>query len=255
MWQLYDEILESIPRNLTIQAGVLGSYEGLIRSELGSGLGTFITLDTRPYELIRNKINQPIIDTAKLIKSFNFAEACLGQAAINAYYNSPSIARMNGVEFPNHVHGENRLSDPFIAYQNEIKGRKVAVVGHFPYLEKLFSPICDLRIINPFEEFYGDYPKEACEYILPECDYVFLTCATFANKSLPRLLEISQNAKVTMVGPSTPIVPLLFRYGIHDLSSFIILDNDMAYDIVSGMDGHKIYTSGQKVSLKNRNGS
>jgi uncharacterized protein (DUF4213/DUF364 family) len=97
----------------------------------------------------------------------------------------------------------------------------------------------------------GDYPSEACEYILPECDFVFLSCTTFADKSLPRMLELSLKAQVTMVGPSTPIAPILFQYGINDFSSFIILNNDMAYDIIAGMDGHRIYTTGQKVSFRN----
>ena len=177
-------------------------------------------------------------------------EASAGHAAINAYYNNPEIARANGVNFSDARRVEDRMYDPFIMSQNEIKGKKVAVIGHFPYLESLFEPICDLSIIS-WEPQEGDYPIPACEYILPECDYVYISSSTITDKTLPRMLELSQKARrVTLVGPSTPLAPVLFDYGISELSGFIIKDNALAFRITAGAENVKIYSAGQKVSFK-----
>ncbi|MCI1969078.1 MAG: DUF364 domain-containing protein [Clostridium luticellarii] len=70
-------------------------------------------------------------------------------------------------------------------------------------------------------------------------------------KTLPRMLELSKDAEcVTVVGPGTPLAPVLFNYGIEDLSGFIIKDRQLAFRIASGAENVKIYSSGQKVRFK-----
>lgn len=97
----------------------------------------------------------------------------------------------------------------------------------------------------------GDYPIAACEYLLPQCDYVYLTNVCILEKTLPRMLELSKDAeRITMVGPGTPLAPALFNYGIEDLSGFMIKDQQLAFRIVSGAENVKIYNAGQKVSFK-----
>ncbi|MNI90759.1 hypothetical protein D3C73_1483230 [compost metagenome] len=85
---------------------------------------------------------------------------------------------------------------------------------------------------------------------MPEAEYVVITSTALINKALPRLLQLSAQAKVIMVGPSTPMAPVLRRFGISDLSGFVIKDGDKARRICSGHESLKIYTSGQKVSLR-----
>ncbi|MBR6447029.1 MAG: hypothetical protein IKS74_00925, partial [Methanomicrobium sp.] len=77
----------------------------------------------------------------------------------------------------------------------------------------------------------------------------YFTCASIVDKSLPRILELSENAKkITMVGPATPLAVQFFDYGIDDLSAFVILDNERAKRIVSGAEFQRIYASGKKVN-------
>ena len=47
------------------------------------------------------------------------------------------------------------MNDPFIMSQKEIRGKKVVTIGHFPYLEKLFEPICELAIIEREPDING----------------------------------------------------------------------------------------------------
>lgn len=250
MWELYDALINGIPENFITDELICGNHHSYIRSGNGSGIASARPYETRMPMFTKNLIGLPLREVATCVKSWNFIEAAIGSAAINAYYNNPQVARDNGVEFSDTKRVEDRLYDPFIMSQNEVKGKKVAVVGHFPHLESLLEPICDFSIIE-WEPLDGDYPMPSCEYLLPECDYVYLTCTSIVDKTLPRLLELSKNAKrITMVGPGTPLAPVLFDYGIGDLSGFMIKDNLRAFRIVAGAEKVKIFTAGQKVALK-----
>jgi uncharacterized protein (DUF4213/DUF364 family) len=250
MWKIYDDLIKGIPENLTVDELVTGSLTSYVRSGNGAGVASFRNYETRMPMFAKDLIGAPLREVATCAKSWNFVEASIGVAAINAYYNNPEVARNNGVEFSDSKRIEDRVFDPFIMSQNEIKGKKVAVVGHFPHLENLFEPICDLSIIE-WEPEEGDYPISASEYLLPECDYVYLTCACIMDKTFPRMLELSKNAKrITMAGPATPLAPVLFDYGIDNLSGFMIKDQTRAYRIISGAEKVRIYAAGQKVSFK-----
>ncbi|MBU1107039.1 MAG: hypothetical protein KKB51_10255 [Candidatus Riflebacteria bacterium] len=49
------------------------------------------------------------------------------------------------------------------------------------------------------------------------------------------LLELSKNAqKVTVVGPSTTLAPLLFDYGVRDLSGFVVKNFEKATRMIKG---------------------
>ncbi len=250
MWQIYDALINGIPENLIVDELICGNGTSFVRSGNGSGISGFRPYETRMPMFSKNLIGASLREAATSVKSWNFAEASVGLAAINSYYNNPSVARKNGVDFSDARRVEDRMFSPFIMSQNEVRGKRIAVVGHFPYLEKLFEPICDLSIIswNPQE---GDFPLSASEYLLPGSDYVYITSASIADKTLPRMLELSKNAqRITIVGPTTPLAPVFFDYGIADLSGFIIKDNPLAFRIIAGAERVRIYTAGQKVSFK-----
>jgi len=250
MWEIYDALIHGIPEDYITDEIICGTIHSYVRSGEGVGIASFRPYETRMPMFTKNLIGLSLREVATCIKSWNFVEASIGAAAINAYYNNPVVARENRVDFSAAMRVEDRKFDPFIMSQNEVKGKKVAVVGHFPHLESLLEPICDFAIIE-WDPEEGDYPYPACEYLLPECDYVYLTCTSLVDKTLPRLLELSKNAKrITMVGPGTPLAPVLFDYGLGDLSGFIVKDTSRMARIVAGAEKVKIFIAGQKVALK-----
>jgi len=248
MWQLYDALIEGIPEECLVDEFICGTYAVLIRSGNGYGFSHILPGDTLP-EIMKKSLHMPLKKMAECIKSWNFIEASVGMAAINAWYNAPSTAANNGIALSGSLYSEDRLSDPFIAYQKVIKNKKVAVFGHFPYIEQLFRPVCDLAIIARQPE-QGDYPEAAAEYIVPASDFVILSCASLINKTLPRMLEIARTAYVIIVGPFTPLAPALFSFGVNDLSGFVVKDNAAAARIVSGWQREPIYKTGQKVTMR-----
>lgn len=250
MWEIYDILIEEIPEDRIVDELICGRHFAYVRSGDWVGISGIRYENTRSPVFSGNLIGAPLKEVAAAIKSWNFPEASVGMAAINAYYNNLCTARNNGVLFSDSKRVEDRMFDPFIAYQNQVKGKNVAVYGHFTKLESLIEPICNLSIIE-WAPQKGHYPISASEYILPQCDYVFLSNSSFIDKTLPRYIELSKNAaQITMVGPGTPLAPCLFDYGIDDLSGFIVKDNEKASRIAARSENVKIYSAGQKVAFK-----
>jgi uncharacterized protein (DUF4213/DUF364 family) len=173
-------------------------------------------------------------EAAAWVKSWDFDQAAVGLAVINAAINANPLT---GPDI-----------DAFNFFQEETIGKKVTVIGHFPYLENTLKD-AELTILerNPRP---GDLPDSAAEYVLPSQDYVFATGTTLINKTLPRLLELSPKAIVTIVGPSTPLTPSLFDYGIRALSGLIATNTPQLAAGIRGDACGQIFKSGtRKVNL------
>jgi uncharacterized protein (DUF4213/DUF364 family) len=242
VWELYDELIEAIPAEQCVDEALTGKYWTFVRAS-GGGAGLAMTLDkpARPRTLAENMTGMGLRELAAFSKSWNFEEASLGIAAINAWWNAPerkpAASSLNIGD-----------DDSFSFWRERVVGKKVAVIGHFPYLENKIGDVCELSILEkrPVE---GDFPDSACEYLLPEQDYVFATGVTLINKTLPRLLELSRHCGIILAGPSVPLAPPLFRRGVIDLQGFVILDAARCAAAVLG-EGHSgIFDTGGRVSL------
>jgi uncharacterized protein (DUF4213/DUF364 family) len=229
MWEIYDELIDGIAPGPRVDDSFIGEYWTMVRSGNSVGLAMTLHDSTRP-PLLDLSADDPacggitLRELAAAAKSWNFAEASLGMAAINAYWNSPErplVARAL----------ENGDAEAFSAWKSRVAGKKVAVIGHFFNLERTLGDICELSILER-RPGPGDYPDSAAEFLLPESDFVFATGVTFTNKTLPRLLELSRDATFILAGPSVPLAPPLFNRGVHDLQSLVITDPDLCAAIL-----------------------
>jgi uncharacterized protein (DUF4213/DUF364 family) len=281
MWTLYDKLIGEIPREYLVDEAIQGSHWTMVRSGGSVGLAMTLHVETRPWTLpdslrrvhtssacggtkgvypesntlqeqhtpsacggvVDSWTGMPLRDLAVAAKSWNFAEASLGMAAVNAYHNSPErplVARSL-------AHGED--IDAFTAYRQRAAGKKAAVIGHFHHLEKNLGDVCELSILEKRPSF-GDYPDSACEFLLPLQDYVFATGVTCINKTLPRLLELSRKTGLILAGPSVPMAPFLFAYGISDLQGFVVTDPALCRAVIAGENACAcIFDTGKRVSV------
>jgi len=248
MWDLYDDLINGISPDAIADEIISGwKYTAVIS---GSGCGIAGTLDAgyRQHILKRKTPGMPLRDLAVCIKSWDFQEASIGLAAINAWYNSTEHLSELGVAIAETKYTEDRKADPFIQMQREIAGKKVTVIGHFPYIDQLFRPVCDLSVIEKFYPDDGDYPEQAADFLLPGSDYVYISSYTVAEKVLPRYLELSKNAVVTIVGPSTPIAPILGKYGVNFAAGISLRNPEEVRSIALGHGG-STHSAGQKINV------
>lgn len=228
MWKIYDDLINSIPDDLTVIDGLVGLHWTLVRSERGTGAAMTLKGGQAGRDF-HDIVGMPLKELAAWIKSWNMIEASLGQAAMNTFLNTPDhVETVTGkplvkTEDPEEANG-------FKQFLPDIKGKNVAVIGHFPNIDALKS-ICHLSILERMPQA-DDYPDPACEYILSQQDVVFITGTAFINKTMPRLITLAQGARVILVGPSVPISPVLFQYGVDMIASTVLLDEAQTWKVV-----------------------
>ncbi len=245
MWELYDALIEGIPRDIVVTDSLVGTIWSAVCTQNGVGLALTAPQRTRPPVFFGDLRGMKLIDMAAHVKSWRFIEAGLGMAAINAFYNQPEQAKKNGVLLPVQNKQE---QDAFITSYEEIKGKRVCVIGHFPFLERRIRDICDLFILER-EPQNGDYPDTACEYLLPGADFVFITGSALINKTMRRLIQLSENAKTTLVGTSVPLAPALFDFNVDCLAGFMPTDNEGCWRIAAYDHENPLTNAGKRVRL------
>lgn len=245
-WKMYDRLIDGIPEDVLVEDYCIGSNWTLVKAKGNFGLALTVRQRAGTAHNDVKIIGEPLKKVAGLVKSWYFLEASVGLAAINAWYNTPDKMEKTGL-LEKDADGSDK-GDAFKVFGNAVAGKKVAVIGHFPYIEKRLKPICDLSILER-EPQKGDYPDSACEFILPEQDYVFITGMTLTNKTLPRLLELCENARVCLVGPSAPLSYILKDYGVYCVSGFCATDRETTAEAVRRGVKQELFKGGQMVNM------
>jgi uncharacterized protein (DUF4213/DUF364 family) len=113
------------------------------------------------------------------------------------------------------------------------KGKRIAIVGHFPFIRRLKREAKDLWVIekNPRE---GDFSEKEAEALIPQADVVGITGTAFTNHTLENLLELCDpQAYVILLGDTAPLSTVLFDYGINAVSGTKVIDPERALLCVS----------------------
>jgi uncharacterized protein len=80
----------------------------------------------------------------------------------------------------------------------------------------------------------GDLPAEAVQGVLPSADVVAITGSTLVNGTLEGLLALCRPASfVVVLGPTTPLSPILFDYGVDVVSGTQVVDTPRVLRFVS----------------------
>jgi hypothetical protein len=147
---------------------------------------------------------------AQGVLSSNPVEAAVGLATLNALL-PPQPALLANID----------AADWLITHGRE---RRVALVGHFPFIEELRPALAQLWVLE-LSPCPGEYPAEQAPEIIPQAEVVAITSSTLINHTLAGLLSlVSAEAKVMLLGPSTPLSPVLFQFGIDLLSGVQVID-------------------------------
>jgi len=151
-------------------------------------------------------------ELAEYARSDNPLEASIGVAAINSLLE---VDERQAVELN---------AGDLLASRGQ--GKNIALVGHFPFIPKLRQAAGHLWVIeqHPSE---GEYPAEAAADLIPQAQVVALTGSSLINHTLDHLLSLCKpDALVVLLGPSTPLSPVLFAHGASLLSGTLVVDED-----------------------------
>jgi uncharacterized protein len=236
--EIYDLLLESTQTDAVVREIVIGLTWTYCQVE-GIGLCMSPGQPTRTLPWSGTLVNQKVKDLAPWLKSWDSYQATIGMAVINAVINasSPLIA----AAAPLYPKTSANLA-VFEHFLPQIHGKKVVVVGRYPGISQYEQEV-DLKILER-QPTSQDFPDTACEYILPEADWVFLTATSIVNKTFPRLVELSQHAKLVLMGPTLPWIPEFAQMGIDYLAGVAVTQPELLKQTISEGGGTRIFETG-----------
>ena len=113
-------------------------------------------------------------------------------------------------------------------------GRRLAVVGRFPSLPRIRARAAEFLGAGAAPRG-GRPPGGRGPEVLPRADVVGITGSTLANGTLEGLLALCRpDAFVVLIGPTTPLSPLLFGHGVDVLCGMLVVDPET---VVEGLTG------------------
>ncbi len=226
--EYYNILLDSIPADTGLRVervvrGVAWTAAVLSDGSCGVGMRTSGESIPRRFETLEGL---SLRHAAEALLSWNLEEASEGLAVVNAWYNHSENADALGARYT-----DSAIEDLALA------GKTVGFVGHLvreggSMHPALLAPAKDWFILER-EPKPGDYPDSACEYRLPECDLVVITGSAAINKTMPRLLELAQNAEIVLTGPSVTLCPGLFALpGLRRLNASVITQRETMLEAI-----------------------
>ena len=210
---ILDNLLTSQLDDVPVRSVLVGARWTVVCSRYCGMAATLMDNHTHGHSQVRGVgrlHTKTARELAEYARSENLLEASIGVAAINSMLelDESRATEINAVEVLIE-HGQ---------------GKNVALVGHFPFISRLRSAVGQLWVIEqrPME---GEYPAEAAADLIPQADVVAITSSALINHTLDGLLALcSPDALVMMLGPSTPLSPMLFDHGVTILSGARIVD-------------------------------
>lgn len=153
-------------------------------------------------------------ELAEYARSGQLLEASIGVAALNSLLE---VDETQAVE----VNAAEVLAE-------RGRGKDVALVGHFPFIPSLRAAARQLWVIEQHPSA-GEHPSEAAARLIPQADVVAITGTALINHTLDGLLALRRpDATVLLLGPSTPLSPVLFNHGVTLLSGARVVDEAAA---------------------------
>jgi uncharacterized protein (DUF4213/DUF364 family) len=217
---LLDDLLAGLPDNASVHSVLVGVHWTVVCSGTSPtggrhcGLASTIIGDKpHGHERVRDvgRLHlKSARELAEYARSDNPLEASLGVAAINSLLD---VDEQNAVE----INAAEVLAE-------RGRGKNVALVGHFPFIPKLRDQVGQLWVIElrPSE---GEYPAKAAADVIPQADVVAITGTALINHTLDGLLALCRpDALVMVLGPSTPLSPVMFEHGATIISGARVID-------------------------------
>jgi hypothetical protein len=239
------ELEKELNERKAIEVRVGLGYTGVQLDDGSMGLAYTFRHNTRHgCSVVKNAgaLRGPAIDLAKMAGSTDAIEAAIGLATMNAAANSrPEAANADNMDVTECL--DLRDSD------------KIAMVGFFaPVADKLAG-----RDVTVFELDKGDChckePIERQPELLPLMDVAVVTSTSLVNHTADNILYHLRNAReVALLGPSTPLMPSLFKdTTVTLLAGMIVHDAPLAFDIISQGGGAKQLAAAAKKALQRVN--
>lgn len=243
---IYELLLDHCNSDAVVDHLMIGLVWTFCRNNHGHasvGMAMSPGIATRTLSWSGSLTGKPIKDLASWILEWNPYQATVAMAAINSCINSRPLPESAVVKHAAE-HGNLAVFEHFLP---QLSNKKVVVIGHYPGIERYQSQM-QLTILEK-QPTAEDLPDSACEFLLPNADWVFITASSIPNKTFPRLAELSLNAKSVLMGPTVPWIPQMHEFGIDYLAGVEVNDADALYHTAAQGGGVRVFNHGLRYRI------
>ena len=212
---LTDDLIANLPEDAPVRSVLVGMHWVVVCSRF-CGMASAIQNDlphgtpsVREAGALHTKSAKELV---QLVHSESTLEIGIGMAAINSLLE---VDESQAVE----INAADVLAE-------RGRGKNVALIGHFPFVSQLRESVGALWVLEQ-HPIGDDYPAEAAPDLLPRANVIAITGSAILNHTMDGLLKLCRPDAIVMVlGPSTPLSPVLFDYGVDILSGTRVMDEE-----------------------------
>ncbi len=215
-----EDLLAALPAEEVVLRDVrVGPFWTVVWTERGAGLASTQRDAHTPHghSLIRwagDLRDRTAQELAGLLRSKSPMEAAVGMATVNALLEVDEAALTD------------RNAAEEIIRRGE--GKRVVIVGHFPFIGRVRRAVGHLDVLE-LDPGPDELPSAAAAEVIPRADVVAITGTSLVNKTFDGLIQHCRpDAFVLVLGPTSPLSPVLFDYGVDLVAGTRVDDPSLA---------------------------
>ena len=220
---IVEDLLASLPQeSIGLRDVRVGPFWTLVWTELGAGLASTQRDAHTPHghSLIRwagDVLDHSAKELAGLLKAKSPMEAALGMATVNALLEVDEALLTD------------RNASAEIMQRGS--GKRVVIIGHFPFIPKVRRAVGHLDVLE-LDPKAGEISSAAAAEVIPQADVVAITGTSLVNKTFDELIQHCRpDSFVLVLGPTSPLSPVLFDYGVDLVAGTQVIDPSLAMTV------------------------
>ena len=241
---IFDSILKHIPDDARIQDAAVGIFWTFAKTQYGAGMcaSAHRWVEDPPGALIEHAghlVGSRVLDLAPLYRAPSLTARAVALAAISAACG-PMAGSCHTM----------RAQDLLEKHCQAAKSsRSIALIGHFHFADQLRALGHRLMVFELDNRCQNDdIPVSTAKTRLKEADVLVMTSSTLITHATEELISFTRPDTYKMiVGPSVPLSPVLWDFGLDAVCGSVILDPDSVSRGIREGANHKQLAQCQKV--------
>lgn len=246
--RIFDVLLGHVPDDALIEDVVVGIFWTFVRTQYGAAISASAHrwMEDPPGALIPyagDLVGMRIKEVANLYDSPSLTARALANAAVSASF---AVEQMTGHRFEGKAQ---HLLESLCASAS--CRQRIALIGHFHFADALRELGHELDIYELEHRCEpGDIAHTHIPERLPTADIVVMTSSTMVTHSTEEILaNCRKDAYKMIVGPTVPLHPALWSFGVNAICGNIINDPEQVSRAARQGGNHRQLTGCQKMNF------
>ena len=218
--EVIEQLIDSL-QPAQVHDVLVGSFNTVVHTS-GCGLASTIRPPMTQQDGLSNGgnlIGMDLLELAQYALSDNLLNASLGIAAINSAVDSANLPMKT-------INARELILE-------KGKGRTLAVIGHFPFIDQIRANFGHTMVFEQAPQG-DDLPASDIPARLAEADIIAITATTLINHTFDDIMAARRpDSYCVLLGPSTPMSPILFRNGINAIGGTLVQDMNCVFRMAS----------------------